>query len=137
MKQKVLSIFLMFAVICSFAMITEPAQASDSGILCWACIRNAGAGLSITSSGYATCTGSLTHSGSSGKVQVTLQRYQNSAWTAIKSWSDSRTGAICGVTGNYYITKGYSYRVKVSVYVYNSSGSLLESDTVYSSTKSY
>lgn len=92
--------------------------------------------LNISSKGKATCYGyTKTNINYNARVKVELQKY-NSGWSTIKSWDDTDSVYV-SISKDYYISKGYSYRVKTTHYALNSSGSVIESVVLYSSTLSY
>ncbi|MDD2300010.1 MAG: hypothetical protein PHU69_10270 [Fermentimonas sp.] len=96
-------------------------------------------GLSINSSGKATCTGlaSAYDSSHTTRLTVELQKSTSSGWSTIKSWSASATGvSIAAVEENYYVVYG-TYRVCATAKIYNASGTLLESKSLYSNTVTY
>lgn len=97
------------------------------------------AGLSIDSSGRASCTGNVTLYNRSNTValSVQLQRYSSGGWSNVKSWSISAHGNTpAEIVNSYYVTSG-KYRVSCTAKVYNASGSLLETQTAYSATQTY
>lgn len=97
------------------------------------------AGLSINSSGKATCIGhgSAYDSSHTTRLTVQLQKSTGSGWSAVKSWSASSTGqSVAGLEKDYYVAHG-TYRVCSTAKVYNASGNLLESKSAYSDTTTY
>ncbi|MGO1652983.1 hypothetical protein [Senegalia sp. (in: firmicutes)] len=52
------------------------------------------------------------------KINAYLQQYKGGRWTTIKSWSGSRNSTSYGFTKNWYVNKGYSYRLLSYGYVY-------------------
>ncbi|MDP4120309.1 MAG: hypothetical protein Q8876_04530 [Bacillota bacterium] len=96
------------------------------------------AGLGIDSAGKADCVGSVDSSSTSYKTSLTvsLQKYANSKWSTIKSWSDSGPGRGLIVENYYYVGSG-RYRVCSTAKVYNSSGTLLETASFYSQERTY
>lgn len=77
--------------------------------------------LSISSSGTATCTGSTTvFSGYKAYTVVELQRKSNGTWSSIDSWS-ATGGTTASVNKSRSVSKGYSYRVKVTHTAINTS----------------
>ncbi|MEN6327567.1 MAG: hypothetical protein ABFD18_15355 [Syntrophomonas sp.] len=71
------------------------------------------------------------------RLTVGLQKSTGSGWSTIKSWSASATGiSIAAVEENYYVVYG-TYRVCATARIYNSSGTLLESKSLYSDTVVY
>ncbi|AGL02510.1 hypothetical protein [Desulfoscipio gibsoniae] len=95
--------------------------------------------LSIDSLGTATCAGlaSAYDSSHTTKLTVQLQKSNAGGWSTIKSWSASSTGAsLAKIEEDYYVVRG-SYRVCATAKVYNASGTLLESQSLYSDTVIY
>ncbi|AGL03312.1 hypothetical protein [Desulfoscipio gibsoniae] len=96
-------------------------------------------GLSINSSGKATCVGlaSAYNSSHTTKLTVELQKSTDSGWSTIKTWSASATGvSIADIEEDYYVVRG-TYRVCATAKVYNTSGNLLETQSLYSTTSTY
>jgi len=96
-------------------------------------------GLSINSSGKATCAGlaSAYNSSHTTKLTVELQKSSGSGWSTIKSWSASATGtSIADIEESYYVVRG-TYRVCATAKVYNASNVLLETQLLYSDTETY
>jgi len=96
-------------------------------------------GLSINSSGKATCVGlaSAYDNSHTTKLTVELQKSTGSGWSTIKTWSASATGvSIADIEENYYVVRG-TYRVCATAKVYNTSGNLLETKSLYSATSTY
>lgn len=94
-----------------------------------------GAELSI-SSGSATCTGTATTvSGYTCDVTLRLQRYTNSKWKNVKTWTLS--GKTNRFNETYYVTSGYEYRLEITADVYHSGGTLVDTATVYSNQVNY
>ena len=85
----------------------------------------------LQSSTKVSCYGSTdVYDGYTAGVIVELQQNTGN-WGTIKTWSSDR--AYCATVDEYYtITKGYSYRLKLTHKAYNSSGKLVESITKYS-----
>lgn len=134
------SLCLLTAILtlCVSASAVSPQEAADLSEITprYAYIRNANASLTITS-GLADGSATVSASSSSYDVELTVELQQNrSGWDTIKTWSDS--GARYASTGGiWYVTSGYDYRVKASVSIKNSSGSIIEDTTFYSRTVSY
>lgn len=96
-------------------------------------------GLSINSSGKATCVGlaSAYDNSHTTKLTVELQKSTGNGWSTIKTWSASATGiSIASIEENYYVVHG-TYRVCATAKIYNASGRLLESESLYSDTETY
>jgi len=90
-------------------------------------------GLSISSSGLATCVGAAAGYFDSYTTAVTaeLQKSSGSSWSKIKTWTaSSATGAaIASVEGEYYVVHG-TYRVCATAKIYDTSGKLLETQSL-------
>lgn len=96
-------------------------------------------GLSISSSGLATCFGAGAGYFDSYKTVVTaeLQKSSGGSWSTIKTWTASATGAaIASLEKEYYVAHG-TYRVCATAKIYDTSGKLLESQSLYSSVVTY
>ena len=93
------------------------------------------AGLSISSSGLASCSGSigLSYSSYSATLTMKLQQYTSDGWTTIGSWSTQTTR----LSKSQYVLHGYYYRVVCSANVYDGSGNYVESPSVKSSNEYY
>lgn len=134
------SLCLLTAILtlCVSTSAVSPQEAVDLSEITprYAYIRNANASLTITS-GLADGSATVSASSSSYDVELTVELQQNrSGWDTIKTWSDS--GARYASTGgSWYVTSGYDYRVKASVSIKDSSGSIIEDTTFYSRTVSY
>ena len=62
------------------------------------------------------------------EVQVVckLQRYNNSKWNTVKTWTASGYG-YAGVYKDWAVPSGYTYRTYATFYVYDSNGNVIES----------
>ena len=95
-------------------------------------IQGMNAGLVINDWGLTDCTASSTvYGGGSVILTCSLQQYNGSYWTTVKSWT-STTKPSALIMKNYAVYSGYVYRVKASCSVYDASGKLLESGSIYS-----
>jgi len=70
-------------------------------------------------------------------VIAELMQHKNGEWVSIKEWSDSNDMQIAGLSKYYYVAKGYDYKIKGKIYVYDEKGNLLDSTTVYTPIQSY
>ena len=70
------------------------------------------------------------------KVDASLQQFKNGNWLTIKSWTNTSMGTYAGVSGSYYVAKGYQYRVVSIGQVYKSQ-TLIESSEFLSNSKTY
>lgn len=117
------------------------AMSSESPIMpLYAVISYCVSDLEITKTvlgGKATCTGEavVTDSNYDVTVKCELQKLDGT-WKTLKSWSESGNFGV-DAGGSYYVSSGYTYRVKTTVKVYNSNGSLRETATEYSNQVHY
>lgn len=137
----------MFLIMFMFVFSVMPAYAVGAGNMgeqsgvspLFTYIYSISKGLSIDSSGKSTSLGgaSTYSSYQTINVNVQLQKSSGSTWTTIKSWSVSGPGDPGVETVNdYYVVSG-TYRVCVTAKAYDASGNLLETQSVYSATKTY
>ena len=83
--------------------------------------------------GYANCTAYVElYSGYHATIVMELQQ----AGTTIKSWS-GETSSATELDKYWYVEDDYVYRVKVTVYVYNSNNVLVEANTAYTPEQYY
>ena len=68
-------------------------------------------------------------------VKMELQQYDG-GWDTIKTWTDTGTKSV-SLEKYYSVASGYSYRLKLTHYSYDSNWNQLEAITKYSSTVSY
>lgn len=89
--------------------------------------------LSISSSGAATCKGTVTvYSGYTADVKVELKQ----DGSTIKTWTDSGSGTI-RISEIHYVESGHKYIVKTSATVYDSNGKVVENPYKNSIEMSY
>lgn len=143
--KKFISVILMALLVATLtfpAFAAEPPASRDNSIPIhsdYVNIRLLQAGLAIDSSGRASCTGRVTLYSSSNTANLTLalQKYTGSGWSTIKTWTASARGTTpTSVVKFYYVARG-QHRVSTTAKIYNSSGTLLETQIVYSATKNY
>lgn len=69
-------------------------------------------------------------------IKVDLQQFKDGKWTTIKSWTASSKGVNGGLSGSYYVLKGYIYRAVSKAMVYRN-GVLVESTSNVSRMEVY
>lgn len=69
-------------------------------------------------------------------IEVDLQHLKDGRWISLKKWTESSNGTSGGLSGSYYVPKGYIYRTVSKGMVYKN-GSLLESTSITSKMESY
>ena len=74
--------------------------------------------------------------GYNGKVTTILQRKNGNTWSEVGSWSET-VNRYLETTKEIPISKGYTYRLKTYVNVYNSAGTYVEGTTKFSGEVSY
>lgn len=91
----------------------------------------------ISSSGKASVSSYLTaRSIDSLTIEVDLQQLKDGKWISVKSWTKSSDGTSGGLSGSYYVLKGYIYRTVSKAMVYEN-GVLVESTSNISKMESY
>lgn len=134
-------IFCVILAVMLLAALAMPAMAAEEESTIsprYTYIQYMSAGLDIDDTwGLTDCSAGCTvYGGDSVILTCSLQQYNGSYWTTIKSWT-STTKPSALITKNYGVYSGYTYRVKASCSVYNSSGTLIESGTCYSNQVYY
>ncbi len=78
----------------------------------------------------------LVPSGYRVDLTAELQQKSGSSWNTIHDWEASGKNYIT-VSGPWYVLPGYSYRIKVTATVYDSSGNFVEAPVEYSKVQEY
>jgi len=100
-------------------------------------IATLNSGLEINSSGKAICSGKASAYNSSHTIILTVELQKSGDWSNVKFWSASATGgSVARIEEDCYVARG-TYRVCTTAKVYNASGTLLESKSIYSATIKY
>lgn len=89
---------------------------------CYDYTKSVYADLSISESGTATATSKITgYPGTTTRVYITmyLERIKDGEWETVESWSDSAASYRLTSEENVNVSKGYTYRVRVSFYSYS------------------
>lgn len=89
-------------------------------------------------SGQANCGGTVSLNSISygADITVTLQKKNGNNWAYVSSWSDSGS-VLVSANGSVSVSTGYTYRVRASVAVKDSSGNVVERGSAYSAQKTY
>lgn len=69
-------------------------------------------------------------------VEAYLQQYKGGKWITVKNWSNSKEGTTCSLSQDWYVARGYSYRLVTYGYVYQGLR-LVESTSDTSSVSDY
>lgn len=64
------------------------------------------------------------------KIVTKLQSYRDGEWKTLYTKTKTSTVASTMISGSYYVTKGYKYRTRNAITVYNSKGTVIETDTL-------
>lgn len=64
------------------------------------------------------------------KIVTKLQSYRSGAWKTLYTKTKTSDYMVESNTGSYYVTKGYKYRTRNTITVYNSKGNVIETDTL-------
>lgn len=140
-KARILSIIMLVCVMTSFLSVAATA-ANYSGATNIVPMSEGTCTvrptIDITSLGKATCSCTVNiKSGYTANLQINLCKLDGNTWTPIKGWSANNASGNATYSNSYYVTSGESYRVSVTVSVYNSSGNFVETVTANSGTKKY
>lgn len=93
--------------------------------------------LKISAYGKASVSSYLTAGNiDSFTIEVSLQQFKDGRWISIKKWEESSNRTSGGLSGSYYVSKGYVYRTVSKGMVYKN-GVLLESTSAISKMESY
>lgn len=125
MKQKTLKRLL--CVLLVMAVLTSGVTVAAADIMpYYDATSRITASLTISSSGLASCGGTIRLSDSDCYANLTLQlqRYTSNGWSPVYTWTESDATNISGLR---YVTSGYYYRVICNANVYTSSGTYVES----------
>ena len=135
--KRILCVLLAMIVVATLAAPALAAENEPSVSPRYSYIQGMNAGLVINNWGLTDCTAGCTvYGGSSIILTCSLQQYNGSYWTTVKSWT-STTKPSAAIAKNYAVYSGNVYRVKASCSVYDASGKLLENGTCYSHQVTY
>ena len=94
--------------------------------------------LSISSSGYATCTAEMSlYENISADMTVTLYKSKDkSSWTPVQTWDVDRS-ILPSFEGGCRVSSGYYYVAELSANTYNRYGSFVEDVSLTSTIRQY
>ena len=78
---------------------------------------------------FATTVGTRSTSYSM-KIVTKLQSYRSGAWKTLYTKTKTSDYTAATNASSYYVTKGYKYRTRNTITIYNSSGKVIETDTL-------
>ncbi len=138
--KKILSLIIVMSILLSmgvqsFAAVNEIHSGEISPR--YISLMSIASGLDIDSLGIAECKANMSHRSSDGSCKLTmkLQKSNSSSWSTIATWSKEGTYT-CENSKLRAVSSG-TYRLCVIGKVYDSSGNFVESETIYSPTKTY
>jgi len=133
--KKAISILLVLSLILALPTV---AQAATIPIMpLYTHISSITSGLSISSSGMASCSGQVIHaSGNHARLVVTLQQQRNGVWQRFDEWET--TGSTMVTLGrDRAVTTGFRYRVVVTATIFDATGRVLETASRTSPERSF
>lgn len=120
---KFLSIMVVLSLLLSYFPYVSAASAISPRYIV---IQSFTLDFNINAAGDAECKGSVeVRDTSLVKLSLELQRYQNGGWTTVKTWNKTGTG-IASLYTTKNVSKGYTYRLVVTGYVYSSNNIVIE-----------
>ena len=131
--KKVSRLFTVLLLLCVVASVSSAEMVSPMYIT----IGDINATLTVQS-GQANCGGTVSLNSISygADITVTLQKKNGNNWAYVSSWSDSGS-VLVSANGSVSVSTGYTYRVRASVTVKDSSGNVVERGSAYSAQKTY
>ena len=131
--KKVSRLFTVLLLLCVVASVSSAEMVSPMYIT----IGDINATLTVQS-GQANCGGTVSLNSISygADITVTLQKKNGDNWAYVSSWSDSGS-VLVSANGSVSVSTGYTYRVRASVAVKDSSGNVVERGSAYSAQKTY
>lgn len=105
---------------------------SFNPLLRWDAISTVAMALEFKFAGKAVfdTTVSINNTSYSMKIVTKLQSYRSGAWKTLYTKTKTSDNTITANMGSYYVTKGYKYRTRNTITVYNSKGNVIETDTL-------
>lgn len=125
--KKMVSIILIILTICAVVVPASAATGNEivpyfnhiNSIYAWITIDEF--------TGIATCVGEVRAKQMNPvKVVVQLQKLEDGLWKTLETWTNTGT-YYATKDGNYCVPSGYTYRTKVTGYIYDSDGNIIES----------
>jgi hypothetical protein len=103
----------------------------------WTLIMHVSNGLSIDNWGKASMVSHISAYDGVERVRISpyLERYENGTWVTVKNWSQDYEGNMALWTKDWYVNKGFNYRLTTFFYAYK--GASQESTILVSGTQFY
>ena len=127
--RRITSLLIVVTILCAMAVSASATTVDNAVQPRWTYLNSVYANLDINWLGVATCEGRATAGDLvTVEVIVRLQQLKDTGWATIKSWTSTGT-LTASASGSYAVYSGYTYRVSVTGYVYDSNGNLVETGT--------
>lgn len=148
MRKKTKRLFMVMLMVMALAISPNSiVRAEDTDVnyddeiaLAYTNLSSISASIAVSSNGIASCTGNVTVSKNlNSRVYISLLKSSSSgAYSRINVWAQSYSGkGLKSLTKSMNVSKGYKYRIKVEVRIYNSAGSVIETAETYSAIVNY
>lgn len=98
----------------------------------WAAISTVNMDLGFKVGGKAVFATTVTIQSTSYSMKIVtkLQSYRSGTWKTLYTKTKTSDNTAAMNSGSYYVTKGYKYRTRNTITIYNSSGKVIETDTL-------
>ena len=134
--KRFVSMFLTLCLVLILGRNIAFAFDSDAAAQRYTGLSNNTVSLVISDTGLSTSQGMVeTKPSYTATATLELQQKKNGVWQTIKSWSDS--GRAFSIVKHYYVLHGYDYRALLTVRVYDSKNTLIETGSTSSNTYYY
>jgi len=135
-RTRLFSMLLAACILVSNTTIVFAAKKPDTGIsIQWSDVSTIVSDMTVDSWGVAKVSASgmakASSSADSVEVIVDLQRYSNGSWENLKTWTNKVDAQFAAINEKYAITKGYSYRLSITVNAYKGSRLLETASDIY------
>ena len=136
MIKKILCVLMAFCMLSCSALAINADTSSiyeESGDARFEKIMSMSAGLTISGTGYARCTGTaFLRPGYNVRVTIALSELVDGHWELVHSWTHIGSGPTgVNASNGWWVDHG-TYIVEVTAYVTDSAGNYIESPTVQS-----
>lgn len=101
-------------------------------LLRWSAISTVNMNLEFKIGGKAVFGTTVTSKSTSYSIKIVtkLQSYRSGTWKTLYTKTKTSDYTAATNSGSYYVTKGYKYRTRNTITIYNSSGKVIETDTL-------
>lgn len=127
--KRITALLLVVVLLCALVP-SASAAAIKPDSPCFQYIHSTAVIFLVDENGIACCTARcIADSDVTIKIIGTLQQYKNGAWSTLATWSTSGSRLVT-LDKQRAVYSGYKYRFTGKFYIYDSEGSLLESDSI-------